>query len=181
MKTKISMVAVALLAFAGQASAAGPDLAACRFENGTAIAPTVCESLRRSAADSAAKSEQAAQARIQAADQADREKREAAAAEDARRADAAIAARQAQEQELRARAEQWRQEYAASEAEREKRCGKDYGQVRVGMTLQRAAECSGDFSLVHQVQQPDGTLSTFRDGRVFIHVKAGRVVAWSNV
>lgn len=59
-----------------------------------------------------------------------------------------------------------------------KECGKDYGQIRVGMTLSRAQKCVGEFFLHGQIEGKHGTVDYYTRGDIRLYVKKGKVVAW---
>lgn len=57
-------------------------------------------------------------------------------------------------------------------------CGKDYGQIRVGMKLSRVQKCVGPFTLRGQVKGKNGILDHYTRGGSYIYTKNGQVVAW---
>jgi hypothetical protein len=69
-------------------------------------------------------------------------------------------------------------EYEAAIAEQKQICGKDYGEIRVGMTLSRVTQCVGEFDLSGQVKKNGVTLSKYYRDRTYLYVKNGKIVAW---
>ena len=67
---------------------------------------------------------------------------------------------------------------AAAEEVRQKQCGKDYGQVKVGMKLSRIQKCTGEFNLHGQVKWNKSIVDYYTRGDVYLYVKNGKVVAW---
>jgi hypothetical protein len=61
---------------------------------------------------------------------------------------------------------------------RKKTCGDDYRAPRVGMTLERAMQCVGQFRLATQSSRSGGVLSVYHADGVFIEEYGGKVVAW---
>lgn len=59
-----------------------------------------------------------------------------------------------------------------------KECGKDYGQIRVGMSLSRVQKCVGEFFQHGQVKGKHGTIDYYTRGDIHLYVKKGKVVAW---
>lgn len=66
-------------------------------------------------------------------------------------------------------------------AARKKECGKDFESPRVGMSLERAKHCVGNLKLKAQVNRPDGVLSTYWAGNIFVHVMNGKIVSWGDL
>lgn len=61
---------------------------------------------------------------------------------------------------------------------RKKTCGDDYRAPRVGMTLERAMQCVGQFRLATQSSRSGGFLSVYHADGLFIEEYGGKVVAW---
>lgn len=59
-----------------------------------------------------------------------------------------------------------------------KECGDDYGQIRVGMKLERAEKCNGEFYLHGQVQYKGSTVDYYTRGDTYLYISNGKVVAW---
>lgn len=66
----------------------------------------------------------------------------------------------------------------ADEEARQKQCGNDYKNLRVGMTLDRVQKCVAEFFLRGQVKTKNGVVDHYTRGDSYIYVKKGRVVAW---
>lgn len=66
----------------------------------------------------------------------------------------------------------------ADEEERQKQCGTDYKNLRVGMKLDRVQKCVAEFFLRGQVKTKNGVVDHYTRGDSYIYVKKGRVVAW---
>lgn len=178
------------LAVAGPSLAAGEDLAACRWANGSAIDPTVCTGLRELAARDAAQARRDAEVLARAGrDEAARDAHQVAlegAAEE--RAQAAKARKQGdahwlQQGNARMEAEQKKYEVqlaaqARDDKVRRQVCGTDYAKPTVGMPLARARNCVGELTLVSQVNREDGVASVYRAGRLQLVVMNEKVVAW---
>jgi len=61
-----------------------------------------------------------------------------------------------------------------------KKCGDDYGQIRVGMKLSRIQKCVGEFSLRGQVKGKYGVVDHYTRLDTYLFVKNGKVVAWGD-
>ena len=61
----------------------------------------------------------------------------------------------------------------------EKECGRDYMDIRVGMTLSRVQKCVGEFFLKGQLTTKSGVVDHYTRGGAYLYVKNGKVVAWS--
>lgn len=127
------------------------------------------------------------EARARAAETAQRRKEEAAERE------AKIAAdRQKREAKNEAAIERTRRQIESSERrelaaqkaavvkenDTKNRCGDDYRRPRIGMTVVRAQECVGKFSMTGQINRADGVISTYMGSGMFLHVMDGKVVSW---
>ena len=191
----VALAALSMSAWSGNADlirkeleVTDESLAQCKLANGKAIEADVCARWQRAleTAISAERSQALREERHQyelntvseaflkeQAAAAEKREREAAAAKDRARID-----RERQEQaeaEYKARrAEEDRQEAAL-----EKACGRDYNQPRVGMTAARADQCVGDLIMKSQINRRDGVVTTYLSGSYYLHVMAGKVVAWS--
>lgn len=130
-----------------------------------------------------------ATAEARAAQQRDNEQRAAAAA--AARASQADADRvtrarfEAEEQARKAAVEKVVQEAErqeareqASMAARKKACGADFGQLRVGMSVERAQQCFAPFRLVGEMAMPGGNVATYRSGWALLTVRNGQIVSY---
>lgn len=71
-------------------------------------------------------------------------------------------------------------ERQAESAALQKECGKDYGEIRVGMKLARVQRCVGEFFLSGQRSSKYGTVDYYTRGDAYLFVKKGKVVAWGN-
>src|SRR5690349_11606283 len=141
MKLLRTLTALLLASLAGSAIAAGEDLAACRYGNGRAIEPQVCEVLRqRAAADQAKATREAAELqRLQAEDEQARASRQAAAADEAQQVRQAAVEQVAAQRVLSDRLARTQAEDEANDARAEAtrtarrgECGADYGRPHVG-------------------------------------------------
>lgn len=59
-----------------------------------------------------------------------------------------------------------------------KECGKDYGQIRVGMSLKQVNKCYGEIFLHGQAKWKGGSVDYYTRGNTYIYAKNGKVVAW---
>lgn len=101
-----------------------------------------------------------------------------------------------QEMARKARAEKWAQEEAirkaaeleraetdklslADKAAREKECGADFGRIQLGMLFPRVEKCVGEFTLRGQTQLNGGVVEQYSRGNMFVYIKDGKVVSWS--
>lgn len=71
------------------------------------------------------------------------------------------------------------QEQREEEAAMKRKCGKDFGQLRVGMTMDRFEECNGAASYVTDTVGRGGVVETWRSTFYWIHVQNGRVVSYT--
>lgn len=77
------------------------------------------------------------------------------------------------------REENVRQKRAADVVqERKKLCGDDYLTPKIGMSIERAQKCVGNFRLTSQLNRADGVVSTYSAVRTYLHVIDGRIVSW---
>lgn len=86
-----------------------------------------------------------------------------------------------QEEEL------WNKEQAELDAQRQalaeklqKQCGKDYGQIKVGMNLDRVQKCVAEFFLSGQISTKNGIVDHYTRGDSWLYVKKGKIVAWGD-
>jgi len=186
MKRTIAILAGILLSTS--AFATGEDLENCRWQNGVPIKQSVCDSMRRHDAETAARKAKEAEQRREAQRQHDEylAKRQAEQEESKKRQAEHKVKFEREEAERKAAAEQAQREQAEYERsvakkqqERKAECGDDYATPRIGMTLERANRCVGTFKLVSQLNRADGVVSTYRAGRIHIHVMGGKVAAWN--
>lgn len=169
---------------------AAVDLATCR-EDGRAIHPDLCKSLRqveasnqRRAAGQAkdAAATQRAKERSDAFEAKQAEQRQAQAEQDEAERDAAAtqeAVRLTQSKALKDSLAQSEREAERQQSAARKTCGDDFGKPRVGMALERAKTCLGYARLVGQVNRKDGVASVYTNDRVQLIVMADKVVAWT--
>lgn len=181
---------VMALAFAGPADAAGEDLAACRWANGSPIDPVVCDGLRELAARDAAQAKRDAEVlaragRVEAARDAHQAALKALAEEQTKAAKARKEGDAYWLQQGNARMEAEQKKYegqlaaqARDDKVRRQVCGPDYAKPTVGMPLARARSCVGELTLVSQVNREDGVASVYRAGRLQLVVMNEKVVAW---
>lgn len=101
-------------------------------------------------------------------------------------------AKKRQEEEVAVRAYQEAQRKAAQEASaaveqqriddesrQKKTCGKDFGVLRVGMTLERFEKCSGAVMFVTDSMTANGVVETYRSTFHYLLVKNGRIVSYT--
>lgn len=186
--TKV-LLAAGLLAIAGAATAAPPDLQHCRYQTGIEMEAGVCDALRRTRADDDAREALEAASRQSAnadwerdTQQRDDAKRQAQAQAAQVRADrqaselGAMRGRAARE-DAAERVEAQRD--SAAKAAAQARCGADYKAPRIGMPIARAQECVAPMRVTGQVNRADGVLTTYRSGSgAFFHTMNGLIVAW---
>jgi len=65
-----------------------------------------------------------------------------------------------------------------AEERKMQRCGADYKRMKVGMDLFTAQSCVADFKMTGQISTPNGVVSTYVGGNMFVNVVNGRVVSW---
>lgn len=65
------------------------------------------------------------------------------------------------------------------EAEQQRKCGADFGKLRVGMTLARYEECSEAVSYVTEKVSSAGTVEVYRGMFYYIEARNGTVVAFT--
>lgn len=69
--------------------------------------------------------------------------------------------------------------YEEQMAALKRKCGKDAGQLRVGMTLERFEDCNGTASFVTDTVGKGGTVETWRASFYWLHVQNGRIVGYT--
>lgn len=78
-----------------------------------------------------------------------------------------------------------REDRAAKEARNDKisamkaRCGSDYKNPKIGMSIERVKDCVAPVRITGQVNRADGVASVYSYGALWFNVMEGRVVAWS--
>jgi hypothetical protein len=71
-------------------------------------------------------------------------------------------------------------EYENEQAAMKKKCGKDYQQLRVGMSLQRFDDCTeGGATFVTDTMTAGGLVETYRSRFYIINVKGDRIVSYT--
>ena len=65
------------------------------------------------------------------------------------------------------------------EAAMKKKCGKDFGQIRIGMALERFEDCTEAAAYVTDTVIAGGVVETYRSTFHLIHVKNGRIVGYT--
>lgn len=167
------------------------SLAECKLANGRRMEERVCKEtqqalaavyegerkrLERAAASRAEHERYEAERKQREEEQARKQAQWAAerAAERARQ-EAEFQKQQAQ-RDAEERAEARRD--AAATAARKAACGSDYANPRIGMTLERAQQCVGNYKLVGQLNRADGVVSTYLGPKRYLHVMGGQIVAW---
>lgn len=58
------------------------------------------------------------------------------------------------------------------------KCGADYRQAKIGMSITRAQECVGKFRMTNQINRADGIVSTYQTAGMYINVMDDRIIAW---
>lgn len=69
--------------------------------------------------------------------------------------------------------------YEEQMAALKRKCGKDAGQLRVGMTLERFEDCNGTASFVTDTVGKGGVVETWRATFYWLHVQNGRIVGYT--
>lgn len=181
---KLILIAVCTAGFSTSSFAvwnpADEDLDNCRYRNGLVIPEKTCAEFREEVAR-----EKAAQKRQSELMEQSRIEREKSAAEDEKRQAAIdenrqkrIAEEARRDEENKRHQEKEDREDAEMEAALKRKCGKDYMNPRIGMTLARAQLCIGDLTLESQINRKDGVISTYSDGYTYINVMSDRIVSW---
>lgn len=65
------------------------------------------------------------------------------------------------------------------EAAKEKACGKDYGELRVGMTIKRFEQCNEAVTFETETISKDGSIKLYSSTFWWIRVKSGRIVSYT--
>lgn len=65
------------------------------------------------------------------------------------------------------------------EAAQKKKCGKDFGKLRIGMALNRYEECTEALVFVTDTVSKGAVVETYRGMFYFVHAKDGRIVAFT--
>lgn len=65
------------------------------------------------------------------------------------------------------------------EAAQKKKCGKDFGKLRVGMTLERYEECTDGVIFMTETVSKGAVVETYRSTFYYIHATNGRIVAYT--
>lgn len=71
-------------------------------------------------------------------------------------------------------------QYEIEQETLQRECEKDFGQIRVGMKLERVQKCVAEFFLRGQVKTKDGVVDHYTRGDSWLYVKKGKVVAWGD-
>lgn len=161
------------------------DTVNCRWKDGRDMNARDCEFFRqRKASDEA--EEAAHQARLQARlakQQEEREKQEQAKVE--RNTKEAVRAAEIKREYDQQQAEYWqavqegKRRREAEEAAQKKKCGKDFGKLRVGMTLGRYEECTDGVIFMTETVSKGAVVETYRSTFYFIHARDGLIVAFT--
>lgn len=75
--------------------------------------------------------------------------------------------------------EQLARDEARDEAAKKLKCGKDFGQLRVGMTLERIDQCYEEPAYITDTVGKGGVVETYRGTFYFIYVQNGRVIGYT--
>jgi hypothetical protein len=70
-------------------------------------------------------------------------------------------------------------DYERDMAAKQKKCGKDFQQLRVGMTLGRFEQCNESLSFVTESFTQGGVVETYRSSFYWINARNGRVVSYT--
>lgn len=186
-----NLITIIALVMALPVLGAGEDLENCKWKNGLAIDPQVCNALRRYAEEDRIKKEMedATLAAIREAEKKRAEEQRLQNEESRRRREIESAKQEAdrkarleavqREQEAIDRAADRAQRKAVADREKQKQvCGIDFGTPRIGMTLGRAQQCVGKFKLTSEINRADGIVSTYQTRSMYIHVMSGQIVSW---
>lgn len=170
------------------AQPADEDLENCVWRRtGEQMSKKTCDEFRAEvAADEAQKQRQELMheefKRDQAARAAAEEQEHKAVLENNKKVEAEKNARQAAEKReidaynRKARANQ--KASAAREQIVKGRCGADYKNPKIGMTIARAQDCVAKFRLTSELNRADGVISTYEAGNMYLHVMDGYIVSW---
>jgi hypothetical protein len=64
-------------------------------------------------------------------------------------------------------------------AERQRKCGKDFEALRIGMSFERYEECTEEPSLIGEAVTKDGMIENYRGTFYLIRVQNGRIVGYT--
>lgn len=188
---KLHQLIVAItLAFAGGVSYTQNkpnyhDPANCRWNDGRDMSAADCEFFRKRKAE-----DEAEQTRYLKYEQERRQQwlqeqealQRKADERKAREAELAAAAKRKIEQDLaeqRKAVEESRIQHERQEAIRAKKCGKDYGKLRIGMTLDRYEACTEAVDYVTERVSSAGTVEVYRGMFYYIESREGKIVAFT--
>lgn len=88
----------------------------------------------------------------------------------------ALAAGLATAQSYTEQAKKW----AATKAERQKACGADFGQLKIGMSIERVEQCVAPLRRVSEMGTAMGTITTYRiGGNVMVTTLDDTVQSWT--
>ena len=65
------------------------------------------------------------------------------------------------------------------ESSKEKACGKDYGELRIGMTIKRFEQCNEAVTIETDTVSKDGSIKLYSSTFWWIRVKSGRIVSYT--
>jgi len=157
------------------------DIENCRWRTGEPMTQKVCDQFRAEAERDRQVAEQQRQS-LEQQNQA-RAEREAQKQAEKERAEQDAKVRRAEMAQEEERNRRYREELAREEEREEaamkRKCGKDYGQLRTGMTLDRYKECNGAPAYVTDTVGADGRIETWRSTFYWIRVKNGRIVSYT--
>lgn len=133
--------------------------------------------------DKVKKSEEERKAREAAATTAKREAEARAADEEdlRQRLAAESSARAAATREAQQALDKANEEARMAEEALQKKCGRDYMRIAVGMAIARVVTCAGPLELTGQVNRPGGIVSTFEGPLGLVFAMGGKVVAWQRM
>lgn len=185
MKMTALMMCLVLGLVSAPALAAGEDLEKCLERNGLPMHPKDCAMLRRMQAEDRAAEERHQQYRAEMFE-ARRQAEEARKAEEAKKAaireaeylneKAAIDRQRAETERYRKQAEH---DLAMEEAAQQRRCGKDYQVLRIGMKFSRFQDCSWGAVYETRTTTAQGVVDVYRGTFDYIYVKDGRIVGYT--
>lgn len=172
------LIGVALvMVLASNAWAEGEDLENCLYKNGVHIEYRLCNLLREEKAQDDVRRKRQAEELNQARSRADEQSANERAAKEARNKQ--LEREYAEEQAiLKKRQDAALKEQEHEEAAQKRKCGKDYGAIRVGMAIDRLEECSGAVYVTETVTK-GGVIETYRTMFDMVDVKDGKVVSYT--
>lgn len=142
------------------------------------------EERQRLANEAQERQKQAVQEREQAQIKLEQQRKEAEEKYQANRAIAEAQRQKAEEEQQKEDEAYERQQIAASKKQNEKtaalkaKCGEDYKNPQIGMSLLRVKECVAPVKLVSQINRVDGVASLYQYGSLWLNVMEGHVIAW---